>query len=104
MPRVKFVDSDGRVFETEAAVGCSVMEAARDADVPGIAADCGGACSCATCHVYVAAEWRDRVGPPNSLEADMLDAVSNLTEYSRLSCQIALTEELDGLECEVAAA
>lgn len=104
MPKVSFVESDGRVWEAEAEVGRSVMEAARLANVPGIPADCGGACSCATCHVYISPEWQERVGTPNVLEADMLEAVDHPTDRSRLSCQITLTADLDGLVCEVPAA
>ena len=104
MPKVRFIEADGRVIEVGVDIGCSVMEAARRADIPSIAAECGGACSCATCHVYVVPEWRARVGQPDPLEADMLETVDNLTEDSRLSCQIVMTAELDGLECRVPAA
>lgn len=103
MPKVKFIEASGQVIEVGADVGFSVMEAARQADVPGISADCGGACSCATCHVYVSPAWRARAGEPGVLEADMLETVDNLAEGSRLSCQILLTEELDGIECVVPA-
>jgi len=65
--------------------------------VPGIDADCGGACACATCHVYIAPEWVERVGAPNEMEVDMLDFAFDVRENSRLSCQVKLTEELDGL-------
>ena len=103
MPKVKFIEADGRVVEVDVSVGLSVMEAARQADIASISADCGGACSCATCHVYVLPEWWARVGKPGVLEADMLETVDNLEEGSRLSCQIILTEELDGIECGVPA-
>ncbi|MDX8356409.1 2Fe-2S iron-sulfur cluster-binding protein [Sphingopyxis terrae] len=103
MPKVKFIEADGHVLEVDVDVGCSVMEAARQADIPSISADCGGACSCATCHVYVAPAWRARIGEPNALEADMLETVDNPGEGSRLSCQIVVTQELDGIECLVPA-
>ncbi len=78
--------------------GVSLMESAKARDVAGIFGDCGGGCSCATCHVYVAPEWLERVGVPDDVELDMLDMVSDVQrENSRLSCQIAMRAELDGL-------
>lgn len=73
------------------------MEAAIRNDVPGIAADCGGACSCATCHVYVDPAWVDRVGPPDDMEQSMLEFAENPTTNSRLACQVKLSDALDGL-------
>jgi 2Fe-2S ferredoxin len=79
------------------------MEVARSHGVKGILADCGGACACATCHVYVDPEWLDAVGPPDDIEAEMLDMVSDVQrDNSRLSCQIKLKPELDGLKVTVA--
>jgi len=69
--------------------------------VPGIEAECGGACSCATCHVYVDEAWRDKVGPPSQMEEDMLDFAFDVRASSRLSCQIKVGEELDGLVVSV---
>lgn len=77
--------------------GLSVMQGAVNNGVPGIEADCGGACACGTCHVYVDAEWKDCTDDRNDMEASMLDAVENVGAMSRLSCQIRVTEELDGL-------
>ena len=73
------------------------MEAAVVNDVEGIDADCGGACACATCHVYIDQDWTAIVGPAEELEAEMLDVAEEVKENSRLSCQIKITEELDGL-------
>ena len=79
----------------------TVMEAARKELVPGIEAECGGACSCATCHVYVDEAWREKVGPPSQMEEDMLDFAFDVRASSRLSCQIKVNEELDGLVVNV---
>lgn len=83
--------------------GISLMEQAKARDVAGIFGDCGGGCSCATCHVYVAPEWMDRVGAPDAIEFDMLDMVSDVHRpNSRLSCQITMSAALDGLTVTVA--
>jgi 2Fe-2S ferredoxin len=101
--KVTFVQSDGTEKTIEnTKPGRSVMEIGRDNGVPGILGDCGGGCSCATCHVYVSAEWQDRVGPPDDIESQMLDMTSNMQSNSRLSCQIKLQPELDGLRVTVA--
>ena len=100
MPKVIFIDFEGEQREVEASVGSSVMEAAVDNNVPGIDADCGGACACATCHVYIHQDWFEKVGAPGDLEAEMLDVAEEVKETSRLSCQISLTDELDGLVVE----
>jgi len=102
--RVTFVQDNG-VVETidDAAVGQSLMEVGRAKGVEGILADCGGGCACATCHVYVDAAWWDRVGPPDAIENEMLDMVDDIRrDTSRLSCQINLREDLDGLLVTVA--
>ena len=101
---VTMTDPEGNVTTIDdAEVGASLMEAARAANVEGIIAECGGACSCATCHVYIADGWMDAVGQPNDVEEDMLDMVEDIRKpNSRLSCQVKLTQELDGLEAEVA--
>jgi ferredoxin, 2Fe-2S len=101
MPRVSFVQPDGTVRTVDAPAGLSVMEAAIDNGVPGIVAECGGACSCATCHVYVDPEWAGRLKAADALESGMLDCALEPRETSRLSCQIALTDELDGLVVHV---
>ena len=97
MPTITFIDQDGNEREIEAEVGSTVMETAINNDVPGILATCGGSCSCATCHVYVDEMWVNKLPPPELEENDMLDTAHDLQENSRLSCQIKVTEELDGL-------
>jgi 2Fe-2S ferredoxin len=97
MPTITFIDQDGNEREIEAETGSTVMENAINNDIPGILATCGGSCSCATCHVYVDDAWVDKLPPPELDESDMLDTAHDLQENSRLSCQIKVTEELDGL-------
>lgn len=92
-----FIEHDGTLHEVTASPGVSAMQAAIREGVPGIDADCGGACACATCHVYVEPAWQDRVGSPDSMEESMLDFVEERAANSRLSCQIVLRDELDGL-------
>lgn len=101
MAKITFTQPDGTQQVVEAAPGMTVMEAAKKSLVPGIEAECGGACACATCHVYVDAAWRDKVGPPSDMEEDMLDFAFDVRESSRLSCQIKVTEALDGLQLQV---
>ena len=97
MPTITFIDQDGNQREIEAEAGSTVMETAINSDVPGILATCGGSCSCATCHVYVNDSWVDKLPAPELEEMDMLDTAHDLQENSRLSCQIKVTDELDGL-------
>lgn len=97
MPKITFIDFQGSERVIDAVVGDSLMETALSNDVPGIDADCGGACACATCHVYIDADWVDAVGELDELEAEMLDVAEEVQENSRLSCQITVTEEMDGL-------
>ncbi|MEP9377751.1 2Fe-2S iron-sulfur cluster-binding protein [Aquabacter sp. CN5-332] len=97
MPRITFVSFDGASRTVEAPVGATAMEAAVKNRVPGIDAECGGACACATCHVYVDEAWREAVGEPAPMEEDMLDYAFDMRPSSRLSCQIKLTAALDGL-------
>jgi 2Fe-2S ferredoxin len=97
MPTITYIDQDGTERTVEAEVGSTVMETAINNDVPGILATCGGSCSCATCHVYVDEEWFDRLPPPEIEELDMLDTAHDVEPTSRLSCQITVTEEIDGL-------
>lgn len=102
--RVVLVQNDGveRAIEN-ASLGVSLMEIGRAEGVDGILGDCGGGCSCATCHVYIDPEWQDRVGPADDVEIATLDMVSDIQRSnSRLSCQIVLREELDGLRVTVA--
>lgn len=103
MPKVTYIGPDGTETTLEAREGDSVMETAVKNGVKGIVAECGGACSCATCHVYVEPEFRDIVGGPGDLEDDMLDgAESERTDRSRLSCQIKMNADLDGLTVRIA--
>ena len=94
MPKITFIEFDGTAHEVDVPAGGSVMEAA--VGLP-IAAECGGACACATCHVFVNEAWIDKVGERGEMEQSMLDFAENVRTTSRLSCQIALTDELDGL-------
>jgi 2Fe-2S ferredoxin len=97
MPKITFIEASGKTYETEAEIGSTVMETAIMNGVPGIIAECGGACTCATCHAYVDPAWTEIVGPPSMMEEDMLDFAFEVKPNSRLSCQIKVTKELDGL-------
>ncbi|MGI9423336.1 MAG: 2Fe-2S iron-sulfur cluster-binding protein [Hyphomicrobiaceae bacterium] len=97
MPKITYIQPDGEQATVDAAVGVTVMEAAKLNLVPGIEAECGGACACATCHVYVADEWIEKTGKPSEMEEDMLDFAFDVRDTSRLSCQIKVSDELDGL-------
>ena len=97
MVKITFIDTAGTARTVEGEVGSTVMETARRNDIPEIAAECGGACACATCHVYVAEEWTDKTGKASQMEEDMLDFAFEVRPNSRLSCQIKVSEELDGL-------
>lgn len=103
MPKITFVQPDGRQQVVEAAVGVTVMEAAKLNLIDGVAAECGGACACATCHVYVDASWAEKAGKPASMEEDMLDFAFDVRETSRLSCQIKMTAALDGIVVQIPA-
>lgn len=97
MAKITYIEHDGTEHVVDAKNGMSVMEAAIKESIPGIDADCGGACACATCHVYVDDAFMDKVGAPNDMEQSMLDFAENVESNSRLSCQIMVKEELDGL-------
>ncbi len=97
MPKITFIEHNGTEHVVDAEVGMTVMEAAIKNMVPGIEAECGGACACATCHVYVDEAWREKTGQPQEMEEDMLDFAFDVRPNSRLSCQIKVTDELDGL-------
>ncbi len=97
MPKIKYITSDGKDFDVEAETGSTVMETAVKNSVPGIEAECGGACACATCHVYVDDAWTAVTGEPEAMEEDMLDFAFEVQPNSRLSCQIKISEELNGL-------
>ena len=97
MATITFIQNDGTERVVQAEPGMTVMEAAVKNGVVGIAAECGGACACATCHVYVEEAWREPTGSPEQMEEDMLDFAFDVRPSSRLSCQIKVTEALDGL-------
>ena len=101
MPKITFVTSAGKSFEVDAEIGSTVMENAIKSSVPGIEAECGGACACATCHVYVDDAWAAATGEPEVMEEDMLDFAYDVRPTSRLSCQIKVTDDLDGLVIRV---
>lgn len=97
MPKITFIEHNGTPHQVDGDVGMTVMEVARKFSVPGIEGECGGGCSCATCHVYVEENWKAKAGSPQEMEEDMLDFAFDVRANSRLSCQIKVTEELDGL-------
>ena len=97
MPKITYIDNDGTARTVEGVLGATVMETAINNDIPGILATCGGSCSCATCHVYVEESWFERLPPPALEESDMLDTAHDLKDNSRLSCQIKVTDDMDGL-------
>ena len=101
MPKLTFVAFDGTYFVVDAKSGSTVMENAVRNSVPGIEAECGGACACATCHVYVDEAWAEKVGKPEAMEEDMLDFAFEVGPTSRLSCQIKMSDALDGLVVRV---
>jgi ferredoxin, 2Fe-2S len=97
MVKITFIDSAGTTRTVEGEVGSTVMETAINHGVPEIEAECGGACACSTCHVYIDEAWREKVGEPSPMEEDMLDFAFEVRPNSRLSCQIKVREDLDGL-------
>ena len=97
MAKITYIEYSGAEHVIDVRTGQSVMEGAVKHNVPGIDADCGGACACATCHVYVDPAWTDKVGKAEAMEESMLDFADNVEPNSRLSCQIKVTDELDGL-------
>ena len=103
MAKITFVDSEGKSRTVDAEVGSTVMETAIRNSIPEILAECGGACACATCHVYVDDAWLEKTGKASAMEEDMLDFAHEPRETSRLSCQIILNDTLDGLVVHVPA-
>ena len=101
MPKITYIEDDGTEHVVDAQSGMTVMEAAVKNQIPGIEAECGGACSCATCHVYVDDAWREATGEPEEMEEDMLDFAFDVRPNSRLSCQIKVADGLDGLVVRV---
>jgi len=102
MARITFIDQDGGRRECDIANGLSVMEGAVQHGIDGILAICGGSCACSTCHVYVDEAWRERVGAPNDIEDSTLELAFERREGSRLSCQVKVSDALDGLVVQVA--
>ena len=98
MPKILFSTIDGQETTVETNAGTSIMEAAVANLVPGIDADCGGACACATCHVYVDNLWMEKLTPKDDMEESMLDFAEDVRENSRLSCQIKMSDDLDGIK------
>ena len=98
MPKITFIDQKGLSKTIEIENGLTVMEGARDNNIPGIEADCGGACACSTCHVYVDKDWINKLPAIDDIERDMLDfAYSPDPKTSRLTCQLEVTDDFDGL-------
>ncbi|MFN4099744.1 MAG: 2Fe-2S iron-sulfur cluster-binding protein [Pararhodobacter sp.] len=100
MPLITFRDYLGAARTIEAPTGLSLMEAARMNDIPGIVAECGGVCACATCHVYVSPDYLERLNPQTDSEAPLLEFLDDVRENSRLACQVQITEALDGLDVQ----
>jgi ferredoxin, 2Fe-2S len=97
MAKITYIEHDGTEHAIDVKNGLTVMEGAVKNNIPGIDADCGGACACATCHVYVKEEWLAKTGTKSAMEESMLDFAESVADNSRLSCQIKVTDELDGL-------
>lgn len=97
MPSVTYVENNGTEHKVDVTNGLSLMEGAINNLVPGIDADCGGACACATCHCYIPDEWKGKTGDKTDMEETMLDFAEGVAQNSRLACQIKVTDELDGL-------
>jgi 2Fe-2S ferredoxin len=102
MPKISFVDAAGSAVEVAAKAGLTVMEVAVDNNITGMVAECGGACACATCHTYVDEAWLGRLPVMDDMEDAMLDSALDRRPNSRLSCQIEITDDLDGLAVTVA--
>ena len=97
MAKITYIENNGKSHSVEVAEGLTVMEGAVQNNIPGIDADCGGGMACATCHVYVKDEWFDKINKKNEGEDDMLDQAFEPKKNSRLSCQITVSDEIDGL-------
>ena len=101
MVQITYIEHDGTEHTVEAETGMTLMEVAVKNGVPGIDADCGGACACATCHVYVDEAFKETTGEPSAMEESMLDFASERHDNSRLSCQIGITDKLAGLKVKL---
>ena len=99
--KIRVIDRDGNKHELEGDPNSTLMEILRDADLD-IEAACGGCCACATCHVYINDQWLEKISPKDDDEESMLDQAFDVRNTSRLSCQISLSDELDGIELEIA--
>ena len=97
MPKITYIEHSGKSHVVEVPNELSVMEGAVQNNIPGITADCGGACACATCHVYVDEKWFDKLKKKDEAEQDMLDMAFEPNKFSRLTCQITVSDDLDGL-------
>ena len=97
MAKITYVTSDAKIHEIDVQNGLTVMEGAVQNDIPGIDADCGGGMACATCHVYISDEWLDKLPKKEDGEEDMLDMAFEPKKNSRLSCQLTVSDEIDGL-------
>ena len=97
MPKITYIEHNENTHTVDVPNDLTVMEGAVQNDIPGIDADCGGACACATCHVYVDEKWFDKIKKKDDAEQDMLDMAFEPNKFSRLSCQISVNDELDGL-------
>ena len=97
MPKITYIEDNGKSHVIEVSNGLSIMEGALQNNIPGIDADCGGSCACATCHVYVDEKWFDKLEKKDESEEDMLDMAYQPNKLSRLSCQLLVSDELDGL-------
>ena len=101
MAKITYIEHSGKSHQIEVKNGLSVMEGAVQNNIPGIDADCGGGMACATCHVYVKEEWFDKLPKKEDGEEDMIDMAYEPNKFSRLSCQLTVTNELDGLEVQL---
>ena len=97
MPKITYIEHNGKSHQIDVASGLTVMEGAVQNNIPGIDADCGGSMACATCHVYVKEDWFNRLPKKENGEEDMIDMAYEPNKFSRLSCQITISDELDGL-------
>ena len=101
MAKITYVEHNGTEHVVDVANGLTVMEGARDNNIPGIEADCGGACACSTCHVYVDPDWVEKVPAKDDMEEDMLDLAFGVKPTSRLGCQIVFDASIDGIKVAI---
>ena len=101
MPKITYIEHNGKTHNVEVPKELSVMEGALQNNIPGIDADCGGACACATCHVYVDEKWFDKLPKKSESEQDMLDMAIEPNKFSRLGCQITVNDDLDGMVVKI---